>query len=214
MAIALPQLPYDLDALEPGMSRDTLEFHHGKHHKAYVDKTNELIAGTPVEHASLEEIVRYAKQTGNQKLLNQAGQAWNHNFLWPCLSPEGGGAPGGRLAQLIDRDLGGLDGFKEAFKAEGANHFASGWAWLVLKDGKLAVTSFHDGDTPILHGVTPLLVCDLWEHAYYLDYQNQRPKFLEAFVEKLANWDFAEQNLEEALRAPGAGAESGQGLAG
>ncbi|HEY9218664.1 MAG TPA: superoxide dismutase [Phenylobacterium sp.] len=197
MAIHLPELPYEPTALEPHVSADTLGFHHGKHHRAYVDKTNELIAGTDLEGADLETIIFRARSRGDQKLLNQAGQAWNHDFFWQCMTPDAA-PPQGRLAELIDRDLGGLEAFKAAFKDEGVDHFASGWAWLVLEGGKLKVTSFHDGDTPVGRGVQPLLTCDVWEHAYYLDYQNERGAFLDAFLEHLANWRFAARMLERA----------------
>ena len=197
MKVELPPLPFDLAALEPHMSRKTLEFHHGKHHKKYVETTQELIAGTDLEKADLETIVRSAHQKGDKKLFNNAAQAWNHAFFWNCLSPSGGDAPQGPLADRIKTDLNGVDTFKEAFKKEATEHFASGWAWLVVKGGKLAVTTYHDADTPLVHeGVTPLLTCDVWEHAYYLDYQNERPKFIDSFLSKLANWRFAEKNLK------------------
>jgi superoxide dismutase, Fe-Mn family len=197
MPVVLPPLPYDEDELEPMVSRETLEFHHGKHHKAYVDKVNELIAGTELQNASLEEIIKAAKAQGDRQLLNQAGQAWNHDFFWPCLVRGGGGDPGGRMGELIQRDLGGADGFRARFKEEAVKHFASGWAWLCLKDGKLVVTSFHDGDTPVgEEGLSPLLTCDVWEHAYYLDYQNKRGDFVDAFLTRLINWNFVSRQLE------------------
>lgn len=197
MAIELPPLPYEPHELEPHVSADTLGFHHGKHHKAYVDKTNQLIAGTDLADADLETIIVRARQKGDQMLLNQSGQAWNHDFFWRCMTPEKP-ALEGRLAELIQRDFGGVEGFKEAFKKEGVGHFASGWAWLVVKDGKLVVTSYHDGDAPVGQGVHPLLTCDVWEHAYYLDYQNDRGGFLDAFLNHLVNWRFAARMLERA----------------
>ncbi len=199
MPLTLPPLPYDLDALAPHMSRRTLEFHHGKHHKAYVDNTNAAIAGTALESADLPTIVRTAKTSANAKLFNNSAQVWNHTFFWHSLKPNGGGAPKGALAQRIDSDLGGFDAFRKSFAAEATGHFASGWAWLVLKDGKLAVTSYHDADTPLVHGVTPLLTADVWEHAYYLDFQNARAAFIEAFLGHLANWDEADRRLQAAL---------------
>lgn len=199
MAVQLPPLPYAYDALEPHISARTLEFHHDKHHRAYVDKTNELIAGTDLENEDLETIVRRAKERGDQKLFNQAGQAWNHAFLWQSLRPESAGGPSGDLAERIENDFDGVDGFTEAFEKEAVEHFASGWAWLVLGGDGLEVISTHDADTALVHaGKTPLLVLDLWEHAYYLDYQNERPKFVEAFLSKLINWDFAAANLAAA----------------
>jgi Fe-Mn family superoxide dismutase len=198
MAIQLPALPYDVTALEPHMSARTFEFHHGKHHKAYVDNTNAAIQGTDLERADLSTIITTAKSRGDRKLFNNSAQVWNHNFFWNSLSPNGGGTPQGKIAALIDRDLGGLQGFKTAFKAEAVGHFASGWTWLVLQAGKLVVTSYHDADTPIVHdGVTPLLTCDVWEHAYYLDYQNARPKFVDTFLDHLVNWNFVAANLQE-----------------
>lgn len=197
MAIELPPLPYEPHELEPHVSADTLGFHHGKHHKAYVDKTNQLIAGTDLEGADLETIIVRAREKGDQMLLNQSGQVWNHDFFWRCMTPEKA-QPEGRLAEMIQRDFGGLDAFKEAFKKEGVGHFASGWAWLVVKDGKLVVTSYHDGDAPVGRGVQPLLTCDVWEHAYYLDYQNDRAGFLDAFLNHLVNWKFAARMLEKA----------------
>jgi len=196
MTIELPPLPYDYAALEPMMSRQTLEFHHDKHHAAYVNKTNELIAGTDLADADLPTIVRAARDRGDQKLFNQAGQAWNHDFLWNSLRAPGGEGPPGRLAELIDRDLGGIEGFAKRFKDEAVGHFASGWAWLVLTGETLEVISTHDGDSAIAReGVRPLLVLDLWEHAYYLDYQNRRPDFVEAFLGQTINWEFAAANL-------------------
>ena len=198
MAVTQTPLPYAKDALEPHMSSKTFDFHYGKHHKTYVDNTNAAIKGTPLENASLEEIVKSAKQSANQKLFNNAAQSWNHDFFWHSLTPKSA-APTGKLADWINRDLGGFDKLKEAFKAEALGHFAAGWAWLVVKDGKLAVTSYHDADTPLAHaGVTPLLTCDVWEHAYYLDYQNARAGFLDSFLANIANWKFAEENLAKA----------------
>jgi superoxide dismutase, Fe-Mn family len=199
MAIALPPLPYDHSALAPHMSSRTLEFHHGKHHKAYVDKTNELIRGTDLENADLVTIVRRARERGEQQLFNQAGQAWNHDFLWQSLRPAGGGGPSGELAERLESDFDGLDGFTEQFKNEAVGHFASGWAWLVARGDRLEVISTHDGDCAIAHdGVVPLLVLDLWEHAYYLDYQNRRPDFVDAYLGNTINWDFAARNLDAA----------------
>lgn len=199
MAIVLPPLPYETDELEPFMSSDTLDLHHGKHHQAYVDKVNALTLGADLADADLETILKVAKTKGDETLLNQAGQVWNHNFFWPCLTPGGGGSPDGELGQMLTRDFGGLKGFQAAFKEEAETHFGSGWAWLVLKGDKLVVTSLHDGETPVgKAGMTPLLTCDVWEHAYYLDYQNKRPEFVDAFLEHLANWSFAAENLARA----------------
>ncbi|MGV8996122.1 MAG: superoxide dismutase [Parvibaculaceae bacterium] len=198
MSVIQAPLPYETTALEPHMSARTFEFHYGKHHKAYVDNTNAAIKGTPFEQADLEVIIKSAKDSGDKKLFNNSAQAWNHDFFWQSMTPKIG-TPTGKLAELLTRDFGGLDQFKAKFKAEAVGHFASGWAWLVLDGGKLKVTSFHDADTPIVHGVTPLLTADVWEHAYYLDYQNARASFLDAFLNKLANWDGVNKKLEKAL---------------
>lgn len=196
--LELPPLPYDYGALEPHVSRRTMEFHHDKHHRAYVDKTTELVGGTELEGRTLPEIIAAARASGKQQLLNQAGQAWNHNVFWLSMSPAGGGAPSGRLLSMVERDFGGIDGFREAFRKEAVGHFASGWAWLCFQGGRLTVTSFHDGDTPAdRQGVTPLITCDVWEHAYYLDYQNRRPAFVDAFLEHLINWDYAASRLPD-----------------
>lgn len=200
MTFTLPPLPYAEDALEPAISARTLSFHHGKHHNAYVTKANELIAGTPLESLPEIEVVRRAKADGNQMLFNQSGQAWNHDFLWKSFSPDGGGAPTGPLKEALDRDLGGVEGFNEKFTKEAVGHFASGWAWLVSDGGTLKVISTHDADSAVVHGVTPLVVLDLWEHAYYLDYQNARPEFVKAFLGKLINWEFAARNYGEGER--------------
>ena len=188
----LPPLPYALDALEPHMSAETLEFHHGKHHKTYVTKLNELIKGTRWEGLALEEIVR----TSQDAIFNNAAQTWNHTFFWQCLSPDGGGKPKGELAKAIDESFGSFDAFKDEFTKAATEHFASGWAWLVRSDeGRLRIEATPDAGTPITGGATPLLTCDLWEHAYYIDYRNERPKFLKAFW-NIVNWQFAEANLK------------------
>ena len=199
MALELPKLPYALDALEPYISKSTLEFHHGKHHKAYVDKTNELIAKSDLAGKRLEEIVRAAfGQKDKVALFNNAAQAWNHDFLWHCMAPKGGGKPHGALADRMKHDLGGFEVFADSFNKAAISQFGSGWAWLSLAKGKLEVSSTGNADTPIVHGKVPLLTIDLWEHAYYLDYQNRRPDYVTAFFENVVNWDFAAGNLERA----------------
>jgi len=198
MAVELPKLPYALDALEPHISKRTLEFHHGKHHKAYVDKTNELIANTDLANKSLEEIVRAAAgQKDKATLFNNAAQAWNHTFLWNSMSPKGG-KPTGALAEGIEKDLGGFATFAENFKKAAVGQFGSGWAWLTFANGKLEISATGNADTPLVHGKTPLLTLDVWEHAYYLDYQNRRPDYVSTFLEKIVNWDFAASNLQKA----------------
>jgi len=198
MAVELPKLPYASNALEPHISRATLDLHHGKHHKAYVDQTNELIAKTDLTGKSLEEIVRAAFHLKDQPaLFNNAAQAWNHNFLWQSMSPRAG-RPAGVLADRIRRDFDGYDQLAEALKEAALGQFGSGWAWLCLADGKLEVSSTSNADTPLVHGKTPLLTIDVWEHAYYLDHQNRRPEYVSVFLENLVNWDFAAGNLERA----------------
>lgn len=198
MAITLPPLPYAETALEPHMSARTFSFHYAKHHRAYVDNTAAMTKGTPLDSLDLPELVKAAKAAGNTKLFNNSAQAWNHQFFWEGMAPGGGGQPTGALAARIDQDLGGFDDFRRAFAAEATGHFASGWAWLVAKDGRLAVTSYHDADTPLVHeGVVPLLTLDVWEHAYYLDYQNARAAFIEAFLNNLVSWEAVERRLAQ-----------------
>ncbi len=193
--VELPALPFAETALEPVISANTLSFHHGKHHKAYVDKALSLIAGTELEGKTLEEIVLAAYKENKTALFNNAAQVWNHSFFWQCLKPGGGGKPAGRIAARIDAELGGYDKFAADFKNAGVTQFGSGWAWLVLKEGKLAIVQSANAETPITQGYKPLLVADVWEHAYYLDYQNRRPDFLQAFLDHLVNWDFVNANL-------------------
>jgi Fe-Mn family superoxide dismutase len=196
MAITLPELPYEKTALEPHISARTLEFHHGKHHKTYVDKTNGLIEGTDLAGASLEDIIRQtAGDASTAGLFNNAAQVWNHSFYWQCMKPGGGGAPSGAVAEKIDTDFGGFEKFAEEFKNAGFTQFGSGWAWLVVKDGRLEIMKTLNADSPLAHGIQALLTVDVWEHAYYLDYQNRRPDYLSAFVEHLINWDFVNANL-------------------
>jgi Fe-Mn family superoxide dismutase len=202
MTLQLPALPYALDALEPHMSQRTLEFHYGKHHKAYVDNTIAAVKGSALEQADLATIVRTAKAEGNKKLFNNSAQVWNHTFFWQGMKPGGGGTPGVEVSKLIERDMGGFDAFKKAFAAEATGHFASGWAWLVVKKGQMMVTSYHDADTPLVSsGVIPLLTIDVWEHAYYLDHQNARAAFVETFLKHLVNWDEVEQRLMGGAKA-------------
>lgn len=195
----LPELPYDHDALSPFVSADTLRTHHGKHHKTYVEKTNDLAAKAGLAGRPLEEVVREASRRGDKKLFNNAAQAWNHAFFWECMRPPGGAAPSGDLLRAIDAAFDDLDALKQAFVDEGVNHFASGWVWIVTGGDGLKVISTHDADdTLVRDGVFPLLVCDLWEHAYYLDYKNDRKAFLERWFDNVANWDFAAAQLAAA----------------
>lgn len=202
MTFKLPPLPYKEDALEPHMTATTLSFHYGKHHQTYVDKLNELIKGTEFEKQSLEDIIKAtAGKLDKLPIFNNAAQTWNHTFFWNCLTPKGGGDPKGSIKEKIEKDLGGMDKFREAFTQAALTQFGSGWAWLVLDpNGNLKIGKSSNADLPIVHNHTPILTCDVWEHAYYLDYQNRRPDFVAAFLEKLVNWEFAQKNLDEALK--------------
>lgn len=189
----LPPLPYEMNALEPHISQETLEFHYGKHHKTYVDNLNKLLPGTEFEGKTLEEIIKTAKGG----LFNNAAQIWNHTFYWQSLSPNGGGNPQGNLAEAINQAFGSFEQFKEQFTKTAVTTFGSGWAWLVKNaDGRLEITSTSNADLPLLHNQTALLTCDVWEHAYYIDYRNARPQYLEHFW-SLVNWDFVSANFEK-----------------
>jgi Fe-Mn family superoxide dismutase len=191
--ITLPELPYANNALEPHISAETIEFHYGKHHATYVDKLNGMIPGTEFENASLEDIIM--KSSGG--MFNNAAQVWNHTFYWNCLSPNGGGEPGGELASAIQQAFGSFADFQEKFTASAVNNFGSGWTWLVKNaSGALEIVNTDDAGTPLTDGHQPLLTCDVWEHAYYIDYRNARPKYLEAFW-NLVNWDFVAGNLSK-----------------
>ncbi len=200
MAFTLPDLPYAKDALAPHISSETLDFHHGKHHNAYVNNLNGLVEGTDFASQSLEDVIRATAGVADKAgVFNNAAQIWNHTFYWQSMRPNGGGAPTGELASMIDRDFGSLDAFKDAFAKAGATQFGSGWAWLVLKDGKLEVRKTLNAETPLTEaGVTPLLTMDVWEHAYYLDFQNRRPDYISTFLDHLVNWEFAAENLASA----------------
>ena len=192
MAISLPALPYELNALEPHISKETLEYHYGKHHNTYVVNLNKLIEGTEQASSSLEDIIK----NSSGGLFNNAAQVWNHTFYWHCLSPNGGGKPTGELLAAIEKSFGSFDEFKAQFSQCAITTFGSGWAWLVKKaDGSLALESTSNAATPLTNSeLTPLLTCDVWEHAYYIDYRNARPNYLEAFW-NLVNWEFVAQNL-------------------
>ncbi len=194
MSLQLPELPFAKDALAPHMSAETLDFHHGKHHNAYVVKGNELLADAGIEGADLEQLVHDTAKIGGA-LFNNVGQHYNHSFFWNSLSPNGGGAPTGDIAARIDADFGSFEEFKAQFVAGGMGQFGSGWVWLVEQDGKLAIAKSANAETPLTSGAKPILVADVWEHAYYLDFQNRRPDFLASFLDNLVNWDFANANL-------------------
>jgi superoxide dismutase, Fe-Mn family len=192
MPFVLPSLPYPRDALAPHMSAETLDFHYGKHHQAYVDKTNDLASAAGKSAASLVELISTSEKG---PLFNNAAQLWNHSFFWQCLSPTKQ-EPSGDLADRIARDFGSTEELRKELAAEAVAHFGSGWAWLVLESDKLKVTSYHDADTPVAHGVSPLFTLDVWEHAYYIDYRNARPKFAETVLANIVNWDFVAHNLD------------------
>lgn len=199
MAFTLPPLPYAADALAPHMSAETFSFHHAKHHNAYVVNLNNLIAGTAHEKSSLEEIIHAsAKDASLAGVFNNAAQVWNHTFFWNSMKPHGGGKPTGAIADAIDKAFGSLDAFKEEFKKAAVGQFGSGWAWLVSEKGALKITKTANADLPMAHGQTAILTCDVWEHAYYLDFQNRRPDFVQSFLDNLVNWDFANANLAAA----------------
>lgn len=198
MAIELPLLPFSKNALEPYISSQTLDYHYGKHHNTYVINTNNLIKGTHLENASLEEIIKTSfKDPSQVGLFNNAAQVWNHTFYWHSLSPNGGGAPTGKIAAMINQDFGSYDDFAKRFKEAALGQFGSGWAWLVVIEGKLAIHKTSNADTPKVHGMTPLLCIDVWEHAYYLDYKNVRAEYVDNVINRLLNWEFANRNLEE-----------------
>ncbi|MEX1365638.1 MAG: Fe-Mn family superoxide dismutase [Nannocystaceae bacterium] len=191
MSFELPNLPYAKDALAPHISAETFDYHHGKHHQAYVTKLNALTEGTAHAKASLEDLIK----STDGGLFNQAAQVWNHTFFWNSMKPGGGGAPTGELAAAIDRDFGSFDAFKTAFAAAAGGQFGSGWAWLVKDGDTLAITTTVNAGNPMTDGKVPLLTLDVWEHAYYVDYRNARPKFIEAYLDHLVNWDFAAKNF-------------------
>ncbi len=191
MTISLPILPYEKNALAPYISQQTIEYHYGKHHNAYVTNTNKLIEGTDLSNQDLENIIKKtSKDTSMSSIFNNAAQVWNHSFYWACMKPGGGGPPSGAIAERIASDFGSYEKFAEQFKNAGTTQFGSGWAWLILKDNHLEIMKTSNADTPLAHGLKPLLTVDVWEHAYYLDYQNRRPDYLASFLEHLINWDF------------------------
>lgn len=196
MTVELPDLPYRSDALEPFLSQMTMETHHGKHHKGYVDKLNKLIDGTDYQDMSLHQIIMKSHSDGDTAVFNNAAQALNHSFLWESMSPEGGGSPSGPLGDATDAAFGDLNGFQKAFRKAAVSQFGSGWVWLVLDSGGLRIMQTGNADTPILRGEQPLLVLDVWEHAYYLDYKNDRGQYVDTFLSDRINWTFAARNYE------------------
>lgn len=201
MSLTLPSLPYALDALEPHISRRTLAAHHGYHHAAYVDKTRALVRGTPLESASLEQIVRSSAKPRQKALFNASAQAWNHAFYWRGMRPNGGGEANGAIAPLIAREFGSQRAFSQQFVTAAGDQFGSGWAWLVLDDDRLRIISTSNADTPLITAQVPLLTIDVWEHAYYLDFQQRRLDYIAAFLAHLIDWNFVNENLSVALDA-------------
>lgn len=198
MAFELPKLPYPETALDPYISGEQMRFHYGKHHEAYVSTLNKLVKDMPLASRSVEEIVRLTatdKDESKVQIFNNAAQHWNHSFFWQCMKPNGGGAPSGELAQRIDRDFGNLAKFKEMFQSAAVGVFGSGWAWLIAEKNELKIMKTSNAMDPLAAGQKALLTCDVWEHAYYLDYQNRRPDFVKVFLDRLANWDFAASHL-------------------
>jgi Fe-Mn family superoxide dismutase len=197
MAIKLPSLPYAKDALEPHVSAKTFSYHYDRHHRAYVDKLNGLIDGTDYADLALEQIIDKSRAKGDGGVFNNAAQVWNHTFLWESMSPKGGQQPGGPLKKLIEKSFGDLDTFKDKFREAAMTQFGSGWAWLVLDGGKVRIVATGNAETPVATPLIPLLTLDVWEHAYYLDYQNDRKGYVDAFLDNLINWDFAAANLDK-----------------
>lgn len=201
MAFTLPALPYARNALAPHISENTLNFHYGKHHQAYVDNLNKLVADTPMATMSLEEVIEAsARDAAKTGIFNNAAQVWNHTFFWKCMKPGGGGKPTGAISRKLASELGGYDKFLAAFKDAATTQFGSGWAWLALDKGKLVVLKTANADLPLARGLKALLTIDVWEHAYYIDHRNARPKYIETFMDHLVNWDFVNANLEDAAR--------------
>jgi Fe-Mn family superoxide dismutase len=196
MTFKLTELPYDLDALEPHVSARTLEFHHGKHHKGYVEKLNQNAGGTRYDDMALEEVIQQSHKNNDTPVYNNASQAWNHTFFWDSMSPGEASRPSGSLSDMIDDQFGGLDEFRKQFKESAVGRFGSGWTWLVAEEDTLAIVSTSNADSPLITPTAPLITLDVWEHAYYLDYQNARDKFVDAFLGHLINWDFAEDNFD------------------
>jgi len=202
MAFTLKPLPFAKDSLGPAMSARTLEHHHDKHHAAYVTKLNEFVAGTPMESQDLESIIKATVGKGgkDQKIFNNAAQTWNHDFFWDSLAPNGGGTPPEPILKRLQSTFSSFENFRDKFVEAAVGQFGSGWAWLVVKDGKLDITTTHDADTPLAHGIHAVWTCDVWEHAYYLDYQHERARFVKTVVESLANWQFVSKRLSEVDR--------------
>jgi len=196
MTIKIPDLPYATDALEPHVSGETMELHYGKHHRGYVEKLGKLIEDTRYSDMPLEQIITAARERGDTDIFNNAAQAWNHAFFWKCLMPSGQTEPVGRIRELVENEYGSVDRFKDAFRGAATSQFGSGWTWLVLDGGKLRILSTSDADTPAGTRMTPLLTLDVWEHAYYVDYRNERARYVDAVLDNLINWRFALDNVQ------------------
>ncbi len=201
MTIELPDLPYEFNALEPYISAETMRLHYGKHHRGYVNKLNKAIADSDYAGLALEEIVTKAKDANDTNVFNNAAQAWNHAFLWQSMAPEGGGVPRGRLRDAVEADFGSVSGFRDAFRDAALSRFGSGWVWLVNDSGRLDIVTTGNAGTPLTGDASPLLTLDVWEHAYYLDYRNERKRYVGKFLDHLINWEFAADNFEAVRKA-------------
>ncbi len=201
MTIALPDLPYSFDALEPHISADTLKLHYGKHHRGYVSKLNKAVADSDYADLTLEQIIAKSKDANDAGVFNNAAQAWNHTFLWHSMTPNGGGAPDGQLKESIESAFGSVSAFRDAFRDAATSQFGSGWVWLVNDSGRLDIVTTSNAGTPLVGDAIPLLTLDVWEHAYYLDYQNQRKRYVEKFLDHLINWEFAADNFAAERKA-------------
>ncbi len=201
MTIALPDLPYSFDALEPHISADTLKLHYGKHHRGYVSKLNKAVADSDYADLTLEQIIAKSKDANDAGVFNNAAQAWNHTFLWHSMTPNGGGAPDGQLKESIESAFGSVSAFRDAFRDAATSQFGSGWVWLVNDSGRLDIVTTSNAGTPLVGDAIPLLTLDVWEHAYYLDYQNERKRYVEKFLDQLINWEFAADNFAAERKA-------------
>jgi Fe-Mn family superoxide dismutase len=192
----LPDLPYDKDSFKPHFTAETFDYHHGKHHQTYVTNLNNLLKDdTELQKMDLEELIAHSSSNSNYAVFNNAAQIWNHSFFWHSIKPKGGGNPTGKILELINKDFGSFKNFREQFKTAAIGQFGSGWAWLIYHDNKLQIIKTANAETPIVNGMKPIIACDVWEHAYYIDYRNKRPDYVDIFIKHMINWEFAERNL-------------------
>ncbi|WP_342269968.1 superoxide dismutase [Rickettsia endosymbiont of Orchestes rusci] len=192
----LPDLPYDKDSFKPHFTAETFDYHHGKHHQTYVTNLNNLLKDdTELQKMDLEELIAHSSSNSSYAIFNNAAQIWNHSFFWHSIKPKGGGNPTGKILELINKDFGSFENFREQFKTAAIGQFGSGWAWLIYHDNKLQIIKTANAETPIVNGMKPIIACDVWEHAYYIDYRNKRPDYVDIFIKHMINWEFAERNL-------------------